>query len=80
MLVETINETNKSDVICITESKPDPFIDDVTLGLRDHNIWRKNSANGNGSGVAILNRKGIFRKELEINQDPKVELKVIEVT
>ena len=67
------------DVICITETKLDPSIDDVTLGLKDYNIWRKDRADGNGGGVAILTKKGIITKELEINQDPIVEMKVIEV-
>lgn len=70
---------DKPDVICITETKLDPSTDDVTLGLKDYNIWRKDRADGNGGGVAILTKKGIIIKELEINQDPIVEMKVIEV-
>lgn len=38
-----------------TESKLDPALDDVTFGLRDYNIWKKDRASENeGDGVAIL--------------------------
>ena len=66
--LETIIDMDKPDVICITETKLDPSTGDVTLGLKDYNIWRKDRADGNGGGVAILTKKGIIIKELEINQ------------
>lgn len=36
--LETIIDMNKPDIICITETKLDPSVDDVTLGLKDYNI------------------------------------------
>lgn len=39
--LDKITEMDKPYMICITKSKMDPSINDVTLGLRNYNIWRK---------------------------------------
>lgn len=51
-----------------------PSIDEITSGLRNYSIWRNEKVNRDGGWVAILTRKGIILKELEIQQRPIVEL------
>lgn len=46
--LDKITEMDKPYMICITKSKMDPSINDVTLGLRNYSIWRKDKvATGN---------------------------------
>ena len=62
-LVSKLNELKdymleeKTQIVCLTETKLNSVIKNEALNISDYNIWRKDRKQKSGGGVMILTKK-----------------------